>query len=61
MIFRTCPICGSTLDPCERCDCQKEKTAPVLQHRSGKVENGVTANFSTSILQNLMEEIKNEN
>lgn len=35
----------------------KNKAAPVLQYRGGKVENGLPTNFSISILQNLMEEI----
>ena len=60
MVLRACPDCGASLDPSERCDCQKEKTAPVLQHRSGKVENGLPTNFSTSILPNFMEGINNE-
>ena len=45
MTFRTCPFCGAALDPCERCDCRdtaesenKEKAAPVREHRSGRVE-----------------------
>ena len=59
MILRACPDCGASLDPGERCDCQKE-TAPVLQYRSGKVENGLTANVSISILQKYLEEIKHE-
>ena len=24
--YNTCPICGSNLDPCETCDCEKERT-----------------------------------
>lgn len=28
-----------------------KKAVPVLQHRSGKVENGLPTNFSISILQ----------
>lgn len=60
MVLRVCPVCGASLDPGERCDCQKEKTAPVLQHRSGKVENGLPTNFSISILQKYLEESKNE-
>lgn len=35
--YRTCPDCGAALDPGERCDCQdKEKAAPVLEHRNGQ-------------------------
>lgn len=58
MVLRACPDCGASLDPGERCDCQKEKTAPVLQYRGGKVENGVTANFSISILQKFVNDFK---
>ena len=58
MVLRVCPVCGASLDPGERCDCQKEKTAPVVQHRSGKVENGVTANFSIAILQKFVTDFK---
>ena len=27
MKFRTCPYCGSNLDPGERCECQNKKGA----------------------------------
>lgn len=34
--YRTCPDCGSRLDPGEICDCQdNEEAAPVLQHQDG--------------------------
>lgn len=26
--YRKCPLCGATLDPGERCDCQDKETAP---------------------------------
>lgn len=58
MVLRVCPVCGASLDPGERCDCQKEKTAPVLQHRSGKMENGLTANVSIAILQKFVNDFK---
>lgn len=58
--YRTCPICGAALDPGERCsDCQAkpstkqektEKAAPVFQHRSGRVETGLTPQISASSL-----------
>jgi hypothetical protein len=50
--YRPCPLCGATLDPGERCDCQdKEKAAPVLEHRDGpKVDQKLTDPRSTSIL-----------
>lgn len=49
------------LAPGERCDCQiesepstklekTEKAAPVLEHRSGRVETGLQAHISTSSL-----------
>lgn len=35
--FRTCPYCGSSLDPGERCDCQdKEEAAPVDRPEAAK-------------------------
>lgn len=48
--YRTCPDCGSSLDPGERCDCQdKEKAAPVLEHRNGqRVESESPNPHSTS-------------
>lgn len=58
MVLRVCPVCGASLDPGERCDCQKEITAPVLQHRSGKVENGLPTNFSIAILQKFVNDFK---
>lgn len=27
--YKTCPYCGASLDPAERCDCNKEKELPV--------------------------------
>lgn len=68
MIFRTCPVCGAALDPCERCDCRdgtesetrgsKEKAAPVQEHRSGRVETGLQAQLSASSLHESGEECK---
>ena len=51
--YKTCWLCGATLDPGERCDCQdKGKAAPVLEHRDGpKVEIGLPTNISTPIVQ----------
>ena len=68
--YRTCPFCGAALDPCEACDCRdgtesepsanKEKAAPVLEHRSGKVETGWQAQLSASSLHEDGENCKNE-
>ena len=68
MIFRTCSFCGAALDPCERCDCRdtaeskasenKEKAAPVQEHRSGGVETGLQAQLSTSSLTKNKEDCK---
>lgn len=51
--YRVCSCCGATLDPGERCDCQdKEKAAPVLQHRNGhKVESESPNPLFASIVQ----------
>ena len=50
--YRKCPLCGATLDPGERCDCQdKEKTAPVLEHRDGQAESELLHPQSASIVQ----------
>ena len=39
--FWTCPKCGSSLDPGEHCDCDREDTAPVKIRKKGE-ENGKT-------------------
>lgn len=31
--YKTCPVCGSHLDPGERCDCERKK-APARQYVS---------------------------
>lgn len=31
--FRTCPLCGSNLDPGERCECEKEREASKREQR----------------------------
>lgn len=33
--YHTCPICGSHLDPGERCDCRKENAAVGTRNTSG--------------------------
>lgn len=50
--YRICPDCGAYLDFGERCDCQdKEKAAPVLEHRNGsRVESESPNPHSTSIV-----------
>lgn len=47
--YRTCPYCGSHLDPCERCDCKENAAPGTTNTKDGKVEQIATA-VSTSIL-----------
>lgn len=55
--YRTCPYCGSHLDPCERCDC-KESAAPGATNTwCGKVEQSTTA-VSASIVNENEEDFK---
>ena len=35
-MYRICPVCGAMLDPCERCDCEKEEAAS----RGANTESG---------------------
>lgn len=48
--YRTCQICGATLDPGERCDCyDKEKTAQGAANTlSGQAESELSDPFSAS-------------
>lgn len=49
--YRKCPLCGATLDPGERCDCQDKETAPDAANiEGGQVESELTDPHSTSIL-----------
>lgn len=60
--YRTCPICGAALDPCERCDCMDEKgaAASATNTDSGRVEMGLQALFSISSLYENEEDCKDE-
>ena len=60
--YRTCPICGAYLDPCERCDCQDEKeaAASATNTDSGRVETGLQAQLSASSLHEDKGNCKNE-
>ena len=60
--YRTCPICGAYLDPCERCDCQDEKeaAASATNTDSGRVETGLQALLSVSSLHENKEDCKDE-
>lgn len=42
--FTPCPVCGANNDPGERCDCQKEKAAPVRSEPEAAI--GKTSNNS---------------
>lgn len=39
MFYRTCPRCGSNLDPCERCDCDKRETRSAETNSKAEGEN----------------------
>ena len=56
--YRTCPLCGSSLDPGERCDCQdKEEAAPDATNiQSGKVDQKLSDPRSTSNFIKRLEE-----
>ena len=47
--YKTCPLCGATLDPGERCDCQDKETAPDAANiEGGQVESELLYPHSTS-------------
>lgn len=50
--FKVCPICGSHLDPGERCDCQGKKEAAqgVTSTQGGKAEKVLESSDSASIV-----------
>lgn len=50
--YRTCPHCGSNLDPGEVCDCRdKEKTAPSAANtEDGRVEKVLEGSDSASTI-----------
>lgn len=49
--FKTCPLCGASLDPEERCDCQDEETAPRAANSEGcQVDHELSDPRSASIL-----------
>ena len=52
-VYRRCPLCGASLDPCEICDCKKEAAPEVttpkaaqekyphqIYQRKGEMSNG---------------------
>ncbi len=49
--YKTCRLCGATLDPGERCDCQDKEEAPSATNtEDGKVDQKLTDHRPTSIL-----------
>ncbi len=49
--YKTCRLCGATLDPGEHCDCQEKETAPSATNtESGKVESELIDPHSASIV-----------
>ena len=43
MNYKTCPLCGSNLDPGESCDCQKEAPRIIEMSRTEKEKIGAPA------------------
>lgn len=60
--YRVCSCCGANLDFGERCDCQdKEKTAPVLEHRSGSmVKSDLLDHIFTLMIPSNKQKIKGD-
>lgn len=66
--YRTCPYCGTALDPCERCDCmnpeqteneQREKaTADATNIDGGKGVNGFVRPIHASSVNENKEDCK---
>jgi hypothetical protein len=45
--FKTCPACGSHLDPGEKCDCTKENAPPSANGEASKQLSGTPVNNNT--------------
>lgn len=45
--YRVCPICGSTLDPGEVCDCIKEAAVNAANNDNGTVKKSLRNDFFT--------------
>ena len=60
--YKTCWLCGANLDPGEICtDCQdKEKAAPVLEHRDGQVKSDLRDHIFTLMIPSYKQKIKGE-
>ena len=37
--YRTCPYCGAALDPCEICDCQKQRSQSEARENAKRTES----------------------
>lgn len=46
-MYRKCPYCGASLDPCEQCDC-KEEAAPDEADPEAAQMNIITNNLSNN-------------
>lgn len=51
--YKTCPECGSALDPGEICDCKEKAVLDAANIRDGKAEQARhKLNYSAPIIQN---------
>lgn len=59
--YRICPCCRAYLDFGEKCDCEdKEKAAPVLEHRDGQVKSDLRDHIFTPMIPSYKQKIKGE-
>lgn len=50
MYYRICPHCGSALDPCETCDCERERARKT---RSQEVKETEGAHYGKHLSKDL--------
>lgn len=47
-LFKSCPLCGSNLDPGERCNCQQEKECKPGDNRKEKGGERIGGNIAAA-------------
>lgn len=53
-MYRTCPYCNASLDPGERCDCQKEKASSERMTPSEQRNNQVIGVVDWAVKQSAL-------